>query len=462
MNRIPLRQFATLRVRLTLWYVLLTGLIIVAFSLWLRAQLAQSVADQLDTSLQFAATQLRSQLDETHQPLRLQPSDQTQAMVRRMLEQGYALRVIAADGTLLESFGAYTILPVWNPVGNSYMSFEHDEASWRGYSQRIESAGGRTQGSLQVFRSREAIEDAVTGLQRPLLVSLPLALLLVALGGLILSQRALEPIARMTRIARSITAKDMTRRINYDGPHDEIGRLAQTFDQMLDRLQAGIERERRLIADTSHELRTPLTTIKGNLGVALSRKRSPEEHEHILRELEGEVDRLVRLSNDLLYLARLDAISIEKSPVDLSALVGAVADQIRPLAQAKGITLAEQIASGLMVQADGDQLIRVFLNLLDNAVKFTPSGGHVAVRTTQDTSHVCVLISDMGIGIPPEHLPHLFERFHRVENARSRPAGGAGLGLAIAYEIVRLHDGTIGVQSTFGRGSTFTVRLPRG
>jgi len=461
MNRFHWRHFGTLRLRLTLWYVLLTGLILVATSLWLRAQLEQSFADQLDSSLQFAASQLLSQLDESRQPPRLQTSDKKQVLVQRLVEQGYAIRISTPDGTVVDGSGAYQVLSTWNPNGSAYIKFEQDEISWRGYSHPIVSADGRLLGSLQVFRSTESTKDAVESFQRQILLSVPFALLLVAFGGLILSQRALNPVNQMTRIAKSISAKELTRRIDYSGPLDEIGRLAQTFDRMLDRLQAAIERERRLIADASHELRTPLTSIKGQLGVALSRERTAEEYQHTLRELEGEVDRLVRLSNDLLYLTRLDAIDMEKAPVDVSALLETVCDQLQPLAEAKGVKLQEQIASGLTLQGDGDRLIRVFLNLLDNSLKYTPSGGCVSMQATRDEDGVNVAIADTGHGIPPEHVPHLFERFRRVENARSRSVGGAGLGLAIAHEIVRLHGGAISVQSAVGRGSTFTVRLPR-
>jgi heavy metal sensor kinase len=279
----------------------------------------------------------------------------------------------------------------------------------------------------------------------------------------------LRPIDKITQTARAINASDLEGRINYEGANDEVGRLARTFDSMLDRLQGGFERERRFTADAAHELRTPLTALKGRIGVTLSQPRQPAVYEDALREMEGQVDRLVRLSNDLLFMARLDHRE-GGSPLDviaLSDLLAALVDQVRPLAEAKAIALVESVPPGLMVKGDMDLLIRLFLNLLDNAIKYTPSTGKIRVEAEKRADRICVSISDTGPGIPPEQLPHLFERFYRAESDRMRrrgqhvqAQGGAGLGLAIAREIARAHGGTLTVQSDLGEGSTFTFCIP--
>jgi signal transduction histidine kinase len=229
-------------------------------------------------------------------------------------------------------------------------------------------------------------------------------------------------------------------------------------------LQAAFERERRFTADASHELRTPLTAIKGQMDVALSRSRSAAEYETAMRQLQPQVERLIRLTSDLLFITLL-GLSPRRSPptrAHLSDMLEAIIEQAQPLAEQHGLTLSAAISPGLSVIGDPDQLIRLFMNLLDNAIKYTPPGGQVTVRAAQTPTEARISVADTGPGIPAEHLPHLFERFYRVEADRSRQAGGAGLGLAIASEIVRVHRGTLDVQSRPGIGTTVTVCLPRG
>jgi signal transduction histidine kinase len=231
---------------------------------------------------------------------------------------------------------------------------------------------------------------------------------------------------------------------------------------MLDRLQAAFEREQRFTADAAHELRTPLTVMKGRIEVARTRLRTSAEYDKTLRELEQEVTRLIRLTQGLLLLARIDRgqLLFSSQAVDLSQLLETIAEQVRPLADARQISLVSDLPAELWVQGDPDHLIGLFLNLLDNAVKYTPEAGVVRLRSSNSNNSVQVTVSNTGAGISPEHLPHLFERFYRTEAARSQDRGGAGLGLAIAYEIARLHGGAIAAQSQPGQETIFTVTLP--
>jgi signal transduction histidine kinase len=231
------------------------------------------------------------------------------------------------------------------------------------------------------------------------------------------------------------------------------------FDEMLDSLQANFEQQKRFTADASHELRTPLTTLKGRLQVSLSQSRSTEAYVDTLQAIEHEVDRLIRLSTDLLLLSRLEQNhqAVDFEPVDLSDFLLAIAAQIKPLAELKHLEFVTHIAPGLRVFGSPDQLIRLFLNLLDNAVKYTPVRGKVVLDAGVLNGAVVVSVSDNGNGIPRDHLPHLFERFYRVEKSRSRSMGGTGLGLAIAQEIVHRHHGAISVDSQPENGSIFTV-----
>jgi len=451
-----------LRVRLTLWYVLLMGLTFALFGSYLYVQLQRSLIAQVDTALQATASQaLMNVGNEDGHPV-FQDIGDMPATMRRLSQSSFAVRVLAPDGVVWDGLGDYAAVPVWLPTHAGYATQSGQETDWRIYSREIRTQDGRVMGWLQAAQSLATVQEALENLRVQLLLGLPLVLFLAGVGGFFLANRALRPIDDITRTARAIGASDLARRLDYQGPLDEVGRLANTFDRMLDRLQRAFVRERHFTADAAHELRTPLTVLKGHIGVTLGRPRSPADYEHTLRDLEREVDRLIRLSTDLLFLSRLDQGRLPWQPevLDLGELLTAVVEQVQPLAKEKGLVLTTTIASDLSVEGDADQLIRLFLNLLDNAIKYTPAGGQITVQAQCDRTGIDIAVHDTGPGIPPQDIPHLFERFYRVDADRSRKTGGAGLGLAIAYEIARWHNGTLNAQSEPGQGTTFTVRLP--
>lgn len=462
MNRQRSLGQMTLRMRLTIWYTLLMALTLMFFGGYLYFRLEHSLLAQIDAALQVAASQAITNLDEENGYLAFQNTETSQLMAERLSQAGFAVRLVTPNGTIQDGFGRYKEIPSFIPTATGYQTVGTSETRWRIYSQPVPSPSGFTVVWLQVAQSLAALQEAVNNLLTQMLLGLPFVVALAALGGYWLADRALQPVDRIMRTVQAISANQLSQRIGYVGPQDEIGRLATMFDQMLDRLQAAFEREQRFTADAAHELRTPLAILKGQIGMLLSRPRTVIEYESALHDLEGEVDRLIRLSTDLLLLARLDQKRLPWKPqeVDLSELLHVTVEQMLPLAKNKGLGVSETIPSELLVLGDPDYLIRLFLNLLDNAVKYTPSGGQVSLQAGRDQGTIWVAVSDTGPGIPPEHLSHIFERFHRVEEARSRYTGGAGLGLAIAYEIARWHGGTIHVRSDIGSGTTFTVHLP--
>jgi heavy metal sensor kinase len=467
MRKLAWPNWRTIRMRLTLWYVLLLALTVLLFSSYLYLQLDRSLLDQADADLRTTAHQSLVLLSEdTARPVFAGTAD-AQMTMRRLTEGGYAVRLVALDGTVWNGFGGYTQVPAWIPTRAGFTTLMTEEDDWRVYAEPIEMPAGHPIGWLQAARSLGAVQDALESLFVQILLGLPLVLFLAGLGGSFLAGRALRPIDRITSTAESIRANDLARRIAHRGPADELGRLADTLDRMLDRLQDAFERERRFTADASHELRTPLAAIKGRVGVTLSQPRTTTDYESTLRDMDREVDRLIRLTNDLLLLARLDAgaASLQMTSVDLSSLLEAIIEQMRPLAELRGVALKSQIDSELFVRGDPDHLIRLFMNLLDNAIKYSLVEGDVGLHAQRVERDIRVSVRDSGPGIPAEHLPHLFERFYRVEAARSRDPSlgvgdGAGLGLAIAHEIARLHGGTLQVESETGRDTTFIVRLP--
>lgn len=454
------RDWRTLRVRLTLWYVLLLGLSLFAFAAYLYIQVQRGLIAQVDQGLQIAGSQAAATVDEEDGQPAFQNTEHSLTVERRLMQAGFAVRLLAPDGSVWQSFG--DAVPQSGPQAAGYRTIGSGAERWRTYTQPIQASGNRQRGWLQAAQSLSQSDQAIGSLRAQALLGIPLILALAGLGGLLLADRALRPVNQISRTAQSIEGSDLTRRIKYQGPADEVGRLAMTFDQMLDRLEAAFAREQRFTADAAHELRTPLAALKGRIGVTLSRVRSSDDYVATLHDLEHEVDRLIRLSTDLLVLARLEqgGQPWDREGLAVGDLLHALVEQLQPLATAKQLQCIVHVPDDVLVYGTSEHLIRLFLNLTDNAIKYTPPGGQVTLEAHATAAETCVTISDTGPGIAPEHLPRLFERFYRGATDRSRASGGAGLGLPIAYEIARRHAGTLEVESAVGRGTSFIVRLP--
>jgi heavy metal sensor kinase len=282
-------------------------------------------------------------------------------------------------------------------------------------------------------------------------------------GGWLLSRGALRPIERMSAAAASITATNLSRRIDVVGVDRELASLAGILNEMFARLQTAFERQVRFTADASHELRTPLAIIHSHAELALARPRTAEEYRDALDTSLRAARRMRVLVDGLLTLARVDAgsLEIERQEFDLGAVVQECADLLQPLAEEKRICLRACEESIDMV-GDPGRLTQVVTNLLSNAIHYNRAGGEVGVKLKATQTDVSLSVADTGCGIPDEDQPHIFERFYRVDKARSREEGGCGLGLAICKSIVEAHGGTIGFTSQVGQGTTFVVRLPRG
>ena len=299
-------------------------------------------------------------------------------------------------------------------------------------------------------------------------IAIPLALLLGSYGGLLLANQALRPVDRMTRAAEHIAAGDLSERVPEPARMDELGRLAATFNDMISRLQAAFERQRQFTSDASHELRTPLAVMRGDIEITLRRERSAEEYKRTLTSNLEEIIRLSRLVEDLLTLARGDTgrFELRCEPVDLNDLCRRMAEYINPLADQRDQTLTYEPPRGaetapVMVSADVLRVKQLLLNLLDNAIKYTPLRGRVALRLKTEDKVAIITVADTGRGIPTEDLPHIFERFfRRSAKTADRTAAGFGLGLSIVKWIVDSHGGRIEAKSEGGKGTEFMVRLP--
>lgn len=385
-------------------------------------------------------------------------------------------RIIGLDGTVIESVGPFSKLPVSREALNLSRSgrTDLDKANIPGDGTLVRiytiayRENGQVYGFVQVGQSLKSAQDTLHRLLLVMLFIIPTTLLFASVGGLFLANRALSPIDRITRTAQRISAEALTQRLDLALPDDEVGRLARTFDAMLGRLDEAFERQRRFTADASHELRTPLAIMKGDIEVTLNRPRTVIEYQEALVDVQEEVDRLTRMVEDLLLLARSDSDTgqslLRLETFDLADLLYGVIDQVRPIADAKALTLALDAPNSIPLSGDSDKLVRLFLNLLDNAIKYSQYRGQVMVQACyqgyQASQWIVVKVADNGPGIPAEQQAHIFERFYRADLSRTRANGGAGLGLAIARWIAEAHGGRISVQSTPGEGSVFCVTLP--
>jgi two-component system, OmpR family, sensor kinase len=290
------------------------------------------------------------------------------------------------------------------------------------------------------------------------------ALLLAWLGLDHLIRQWSAPLAALSETARKVDVGNLShQRLFAPADTPELAQVAASFNELLDRVEAAHASQHRFVADASHELRTPLTILRGEIDVALRRPRSPEEYAEVLQSSREEIERLSRLTDNLLTLARADAgeILVRRESVDVAIIARDVCRKLAALSEQRHVPLACEASGPAVVSGDAVALEQMVFNLVENAVRYTPSGEGATVRVNVTADEVVVEVSDRGCGIAAEHLPQLFERFYRVDKARSREFGGAGLGLSIVKTLAEAHGGRVEVRSDVGRGSTFIVRLPR-
>jgi two-component system OmpR family sensor kinase len=460
----PRLSLNSVRVRLALWNVgvlafVLVGLGII-FSVTMRANINAAINQRLSEKAHHA----QHFLSDPPPPFRLPPPPSDEApdpsgeMRPRIFDaQGRPHR---PDDTPLDPSGlrrAETGEEVYNNVRIAGVSV-------RVFSLPIRQAG-HIVGVAQAGNSLTRIQTEIAEMTRTLVYLIPVVLLIAGLGGMFLTDRALRPVRRIASAAGQIEAEDLSQRLPVMGD-DEFADLAVTINGMLSRLQIGFERQeqafeqqQRFAADASHELRTPLTIIKANTSLALSERRTETEYEKTLRAVDAAADRMTRIVQDLLLLARADAGQLAYSlvPTPLAEVLHAATGSLSSLDHAP--FQIDLPAKPIFVRGHADSLVRLFSNLLENAVRHTPENGKIAVSAEQAGNQIVVEVTDTGGGIAPEHLPHVLERFYRVEAARSRAHGGTGLGLSICQSIAELHGGSLKITSAPGLGTKVRVLL---
>jgi heavy metal sensor kinase len=464
-------MFNSVHVRMTLWYVLVFGLLLACFSVFVYAAVSRATYSRLDQSLanstETTANLLRSEMEEnegdvtaaaaeTQKVLRLGDVHMAVFHVRQVLtandSSGWVLNVPEAAFRAAEASSG----PTLSTVGG------FGEEGARLAVLRV--SAGEADYFLALAQPLHNTVEELEALGRIFYLAIPGALLVAGLGGLLLARKSLAPVAAMTEQAASISARNLHERLEVTNSRDELGRLATVLNNLLSRLDRSFESLRQFTADASHELRTPLSIIRGEAEVALSQKRDEAEYRESLAIVQDEARRLSRMVDDMLALAGADdgqqRLNVEE--FYLNDLVEECARSSQVLALAKAISLTLDPATDITFRGDESLLRRMIVNLLDNAIKYTPSGGHVSVKLTSKDAGVEITVADTGIGIPADATARIFERFYRADRARSRSDGGSGLGLSIAKWVAEAHNGSIDLDSRPGAGSTFTVSLPQG
>lgn len=464
--------FHSIRFRLLLWFTAILVLVLIVFSAFIYyTQVRDLEGDTLG--------RLTSRLGSLQGTLRVSLRQQNGQIVlpEHILEQNDVFALIGPTGQVMAGYGTF---PIDNYVHAATQALHshpgHGEsleysAAWvdknSGYgfvAAPIFGESGQT--SLVVLGSPLDPDEQVKGLLTSLLLGSLLTLGIAIGGGYWLADRAMRPVQTITRTARSISETDLNRRINLKS-RDELGELANTFDNMLARLQAAFERQRQFVADASHELRTPLTIVNLETSRALAARRSMREYERSLQVIRSENDFMSHLVNDLLTLARMDngQVALDMVPLDLSDVAVDAIERLAPLADRKDVRLETGELPEAHILGDRQSLLQMVSNLIENAIKYTDGDDKkVCIETGVTDNHAWLRVSDNGPGIDSEHLPHLFDRFFRVDKARARAPDedtdsptGSGLGLSIIQWIAQAHGGEVRVTSTPGSGSRFEV-----
>jgi heavy metal sensor kinase len=450
----------SIRLRLAVWYsaVLLVGLALFGSATWvtLRHRLIAGV----DGRLMLQAEGLRAALDDEGVAANRRQIQEEVNEAAMQNESGASIQLRMENGEIVSSPAA---LPGFRleeaPAEPAFSTIHAGGRPFRSLARLIQCRTARF--DVLIVVPLDDVGAIMRDFRAHLMMMIPGVLAIAGLGGWFVSRRALAPVDEITRVARSITAQNLSRRLTVPHTGDELQRMSETWNEVLERLETAVERTRQFTADASHELRTPVALIRSTSELALRRDRSAEEYRDALREIEAEALRMGALTNDLLFLAAADAHSVEMplEPLDLNRLAAEVVRENLTPAESRGINIrADLLATPGTAPANEAGIRRLVRILTDNAVKFTQPGGSVVVSTHGTGGDLSLSVRDTGPGIPAESIPHIFERFYQGDPSHGEHSG-AGLGLSIAQMIAKAHGSEITVESAPGRGSCFSLAL---
>jgi signal transduction histidine kinase len=451
-------KIRTFRVRLTIIYSLVVVGILSAFAMAIYFQYKHGLSQTIDQYL------LKEANEEILVEVDPKLPSKNREVIKRFGDEYY--EVIDNKGqVLITSLNAKT--QRW-PLDNEMMmkAFkglpQFSTVNFRGVNYRILYFPISGEKILRIALSLGEIEDSIIGLRNLFLLSLPFVVSISFAVSWFLSGRALDPIVRIKSLAGQVRAGRLGKRIEMEARGKEIDDLVIMFNDMLDGIQHSVEAQKRFTSAVSHEVRSPLTSLRGNIEVALRRRRAPEEYEELLRTNLSDIIRLSKITDNLLFFTKADnnIIELRKQWFEVSHLLQNIVERLKYKATASGIVISEAYEDGLEMLGDLDLLEQAFSNIVENAINYTPSGGTIGVTSKKEGEKIVVAVSDTGIGIPEDEIPRLFERFYRVSKERSRKSGGTGLGLSISNWVINAHAGKIEVKSTLGAGSEFITSFP--
>jgi heavy metal sensor kinase len=431
--------------RLTSLFVLLTAVILAVFAgslyLWVRDWHSRMLDDDLAVQSRLFQDRFLHEVEETRNGIH---TDLAALLEDFLIASEAEGEVVAADGKrIFTSKGFSAARP----------GFRRREAT-------VKTASGESF-TVRLALSEEPFQLALRQLEIYFALFIPPVLVLAGVFGFLFVRRALAPVGRIRRQAERISRANVSERVPVPAESGEFQDLARTFNEMLDRLDHAFQDLTNFAADAAHELRTPLATLRAELDTAIQQPRSAEDHERMLLSLAEEVARMNRIVSDLFTLAKIDMrqYALQKERVELRALLDEAREVWQDSAEESGLEIVRE-GPPVVVAGDPVALRRVFMNLIENAIKYNRPGGKIHLSTEELPGKARVRVRDTGMGIAAEDLPRLFKRFYRVDKARSRDSGGAGLGLAICKSFIEAHGGTIGVESALGVGTTFTIEFP--
>jgi heavy metal sensor kinase len=481
-------HFRSLRFKLTLWYVLILGILLISFSTFLYFTLSNSLHRDVDNKLRSLAELVSSESSSPLSKFGFGNIDQALETSMNLKPIGKFIQVFDESGNIGRK--SENLKNVQLPIGlnalknasKGLITFETNR-SIANTPLRIITfpvvENNHVTKIVQIASSLEEVEDALNTLFIILIITVPLALMVASLGGQFLAHKALKPVDDITQTARMITSQNLNQRIAPPKVKDEISRLIETFNGMISRLDQSFRQIKQFSSDASHELKTPLTILKGEVEVMLRKERTQQEYQQTLKSNLEEINRMSQIVEDLLLLSRADTgqIELSKGDINLTEMLSEVVAQMDMFARSKRLDLsASNNHHDIHIFGDALRIREMLINLIENGIKYTEEGGSVCISLQKEyppavkypsdrlekekESFIKIIVSDTGIGISKEDQEKIFDRFFRVDKARSREQGGSGLGLSICKWIVEAHQGEIQVESELGKGSSFTVKLP--
>jgi len=451
-----MRALKSIKFRLTLWYLAAIVVLLVIFGTVAYYLLSKNLYRNLDESLRTRVIELQGSIK----------IDGRQVLFEQKVSE--LVMIYDADGALMERLGPNV---EFSNIDKTVQEALFGKSSFvsastpNGPDVRLYAApfnvDSGTRVAIIVGRLPNDILDMLAIFRMVILNSSLLVVILAGVGGLFLADRTLKPVERIADIARGIGECDLSRRIDIQ-TDDELGRLASTLNGMIARLEEAFKKQRQFVADASHELRTPLAIIQAESSLALGKRRTQEELRKSLELVSQEVAYMSDIVGKLLLLARSDAgvEPVNFQDVNIRDILVELSQDVEALAQEKDLRFTLGSMDSLTIKGDRLKLRQLFLIILDNAIRYTPGGGSISGSLVRRNDSTVASIGDTGIGIPAEHLPFIFDRFYRVDKARSHAEGGMGLGLSIAMSIAKMHGGKIEVESQAGVGTTFRIVLP--